>query len=399
MNRRDCIALSLLAVSAQSCKWLKGPSEQGGKTKTNADNSQSDKPFELGFAKKHNIPHTVTIVTTPDAPPNRRAHVQVDFGTLDEATYLKLMNHYGGSTALVGYDKTRKYELIDFLPPKMQALVNRWMPLTQEELTTLPTEYGVGLNLTLPVKAYNGGHNCWTSVYEVLRDIDVPFEKQTLKSYYLADVFFELDFAQHPNVQAFEILEGEDIEKRNEGRMPGDVLVVHLVGVSLRGNLAHAAIWIDDDLYFEKTNIGYDHPIRLARWSDVIGTYEKKGLREEGSIQFLRLEKKDGLTLPGPEKYAIDVELRGFLSVEEEKEYVEQLIASGAQLPPEVKAKKRFRDLPKELDRLLISEFGPGSDLHKIVSVPLVRDPATGRAQAPAFPGGLDTTFNANRKD
>ena len=65
----------------------------------------------------------------------------------------------------------------------------------------------------------------------------------------------------------------------------------------------------------------------------------------------------------------------------------------GVKLPKEVVQNLRFRDLPKDLDRVFISERGPGSTLHKIASFPLERDPSPGRAVIKNLPGGLDVTI------
>jgi hypothetical protein len=202
------------------------------------------------------------------------------------------MDHYGGQN-IVPYSATREYELVDFLPPKIQALVNRWLYTTTEMLPNMPPDWR-GLRQS-DETAVSIGMNCWHTAYEVIRDLGKPWKEMTgrLGGFGLPEARnlvgdgttlnpekFSLDRSLWENSVIPDDVGARDEStllaigkraQRNANRAVGDMLEVD---TRFAPNApAHVALWIDDDLYFEKTNYGSDDPIRLAFYEDVVQPY------------------------------------------------------------------------------------------------------------------------------
>src|SRR5207245_718347 len=103
--------------------------------------------------------------------------------------------------------------------------------------------------------------NCWNAVWEVLRG-----SKESTNVFYIdptrARSVLESPTYSRPvkELSAAEASSAEDEAARNAGLQPRDVLLI--VGQSqqddegrtVAGTLVHAALFIDDDFYFEKTS-------------------------------------------------------------------------------------------------------------------------------------------------
>ncbi|MCA2960770.1 MAG: hypothetical protein IOD12_10990 [Silvanigrellales bacterium] len=343
--------------------------------------------FELGFAKSKNIKHEVFKVIVQETDyPTRNYTVQVKFGTLSEPNYSLLMDHYGGQK-IVPFSATREYELVDFLPPKIQALVNRWFFTTMEELPNMPPDWkGLGLQQETAVST---AMNCWHTAYEVIRDFGKPWKEMTgrlggfglLEASTLLgestkiprDVFAlersqwekEVISASLKTNDASALLAGTKRATRNANRAVGDMLEVKTAFAPIAP--AHVALWIDDDLYFEKTNIGFDDPIRLAFYEDVVEPYF--GQDEEGrpmTLSFVRWSSDKSL-FPAQESFA-------------GKDPVEMDRSSRGQAP--------LSKLPPDIAKSVISSLDAGTGggpviwaPYRILSFPLVQNPTTGRVE------------------
>jgi hypothetical protein len=85
-------------------------------------------------------------------------------------------------------------------------------------------------------------------------------------------------------------------------RSPGDVLLVITDfpledGTTLKV-LEHAAVYIDDNVYFEKANAGPNDPYRIATFADVVGTYVAS--RPATRLEYRRYGGPGKTALPHP---------------------------------------------------------------------------------------------------
>jgi hypothetical protein len=319
--------------------------------------------FKLGFAEKNGITkYTVYQDTVNDdamVEDTRKYVVRIVFNELTEEQYKLLMNHYGGQ-GFVPYDSNRKFELIDFLPPKLQAYINRWMITTEQVDARIPQEWQSPYHPNEPVKT-GVTMNCWTTAFEMLREWGKPWNASQGKIGYFGPADAEKLFTRNTSVIAKqETLPRTEwgvasIEGRNRGRLPGDLL--HIKTKYSYFGPAHVALWIDEDLYFEKTNSYSDDPIRLAFYSDVIKPYlEQDDVDRPMVMEYIRFK---------PNSFATQESLAGQDPFDRE---------GLTPLPEEVKKNVVFT-----------LDLGMGGNLkefsaNRILTFPIVRDEKTGRA-------------------
>lgn len=262
--------------------------------------------FKLGFAAQNGIPHKVfKDVIHPTLPHVERRHtVRITFENLTEAHYRLLMDHYGGQ-GLVPFATGRTYELVDFLPPKIQALADRWLVPTTQTDPRIPQDWGDPRNPGSPVDV-SIGMNCWATAYEVLRDFGKPLAQLTGKIAYFGPMVADTLLNQKREFQELQeplprtAWAAGQVAERNKNRKPGDLLWIKTKD-SLMGP-AHVALWLDNDLYFEKTNYSGEDPIRFAFFDDVVKAYlEQDDAERPMEMKFIRY--KAG-ALPAPETLA-----------------------------------------------------------------------------------------------
>lgn len=177
-----------------------------------------------------------------------------EFGRLTYRQWQQLVTTYAtwhNRRNLAYYDRDRNYNLMDFMPPAIQAW-NRHR-FHEQDLTPAspPTKLAA---------------NCWGTLYEILR-----LAKQDNPP---APTLFVTD--RHPMLQTLR----QGSMKIQATPQPGDiVLVYHQHGN--RTYLDHVALAIDQQLYFEKAGAGNDVPYRLIDrqaleqiWNPDIYTFE-----------------------------------------------------------------------------------------------------------------------------
>lgn len=327
---------------------------------------------KLPFAEKNGIPSTIFKETVSSALQDvRNYRLRVEFGTLTKAQYDLLMNRFLGR-GFVPYDALRRYELADFLPPKAQTLEGRWLLTVLEKDPRIPVEWNdpkmVVLGSRDPVEV-SVGMNCWMLAYEILRDLRNPTAPQELAvSYFGSSVagrLFEAGehFADAGALKKSDWL-GADAKARNIGREVYDVL-----SISTQFNLnapAHVALWVDDDIYLEKTNFMSDDPIRLAFFKDVVAPYLEQDSNDiPMRMEFLRPAQTSKplpppVTLAGKHPYG-DNPLPGIAL---------------PKLPPDIAKSVIFSS-----DTSLGGGLGAYS-VARIVTFPLKKHPQNGRAYA-----------------
>lgn len=319
--------------------------------------------FKLGFAEKNGITNYTVFQDTVNNDVNveaiRRYVVRIKFDKLTEGQYKLLMDHYGGQ-GFVPYDPNREFELIDFLPPKMQAYVDHWLISTQQVDARVPQDWQSPYQPEEPI-ATGATMNCWTTSFEMLREWGKPWTSSEGKIAYFGPLDAETLLTKNAGAIDLQQLlprthwEISKLAERNLGRKPGDLLHIR-TKFSYIGP-AHTALWIDDDLYFEKTNSYSDDPIRLAFYADVVKPYlEQDDPDSPVAMEFLRFKRN---SLPSQES----------------------LVGRDPFQRPDL------TPLPNDVKQNIIFtlDLGMGGSLkefsaNRILTFPIVRDERTGRA-------------------
>jgi hypothetical protein len=295
MFNRSHLAIALTVPMLFACK----PRTYNANTKSlvpmTVSSATEYSGFRLGYAesiglKSYKVVRELVSSDT-SVSEDRRSVVRIKLGKVTEEQYKLLMDHYGGQ-GFVPYNSAREYELQDFLPPKVQALLYRWLVPTYEVDSRIPIAWGSPYHPDEPVST-GVSMNCWTTAYEVVRDWSKPWnDTQGKLAYFGSKIAENMLWTNKTAIVKNDLLDRsawapEKVSERNAGRQPGDVLYIK-TQYSYFGP-AHAAVWIDDDLYFEKTNSSSDDPIRLAHYSDVINAYLQQDDAERPmTMNFLR---------------------------------------------------------------------------------------------------------------
>ena len=237
------------------------------------------KPCKLQLSQAQNIPHRCHIIS------DRTSSLEVwqerlafDFGMLSFAEFTYLKTTYGGnykSKSLVAYEPNKSYQLIDFLPPVIQALNNhRFIP----EATVINYK-DRELNKHLYM-------NCWGLVYEVLRAAKNPLAQPAL---FMGQGSIMLDLLRDNSHQLLTFDRPDPISTTIT--KPGDIILVMHKSSTGYEYLDHIAIAIDDGIYFEKAGTGADVPIRIIDeatlqkiWQPGVFRYEVRRLKQDAML-------------------------------------------------------------------------------------------------------------------
>lgn len=270
---------------------------------------------QFSFAKRNGIPYEVYRVSLeiPHALDEFNFTYSIEFPKLTQAQYELLMNHFGG-THKVPWSPDRRYDLLDFLPAKVQAFANR--TLDQDYLPSdIPQEYGRPMRPPEEATESETGMNCWDAAYELLREgwnapvvnegsgrffhLGAPIVDSTMKN----PKFFDPKTTTALKANDLLKIEGGRA-KRNRDRRVGDVLLIDTFA-NFGFGAAHAMVWIDDDFYFEKSDMGSTDPFRLVFYEDGIKFWLTaleipKDSRKDIKGHFYRYDKP----LPDPKTFA-----------------------------------------------------------------------------------------------
>jgi len=260
--------------------------------------------FRLTHAEALGVDVNASLVTAtfPEAV-GPVTFVVVEFPSLTKPQYDGLMSHYGGDGSVPWQpDGKRSYRLVDFLPPKMQALLNCTIDAAYHEAgaDVIPTSWRDPRHPDSPTQ-YTYAMCCWDAVFEVTRPGPGSFFH--IGAVEAEGLFQESGcFVEVGNLSSAEIaIEGDKVG-RNRDRRPGDVLYIRNQFSTI--GPAHVAIWLDDDLYFEKPNSYTEDPFRLARYEDVISPYLLEGGAVDDTIHGTFYRVRDAAGLPSPHDYA-----------------------------------------------------------------------------------------------
>ncbi len=187
----------------------------------------------------------------------------VVFEPMSLQQFNELKSYFGGwsrESNLTEYQAGRRYGLKDFLPPLMRALLNLRFESETQEVIDLD-----GQSVEVTTLA-----NCWGTMYEVLREAKEASGRFSV-FYAHDDVMKEFLFDQTYSREVKSFSKNPDdfssSERRNKGLRPGDVIIVG------REYVYHVFIYLDQDLYFEKSGSGDKTMFRLSTYETLSKTW------------------------------------------------------------------------------------------------------------------------------
>eukprot|EP00128_Syssomonas_multiformis_P005149 Colp12_sorted_trinity150504_noHs@20672 len=174
---------------------------------------------------------------------------------------------WSASPSRVQYRSGERYTLLDFLPPIMQATSSKRFK-TQHHTYALP-DFAFGNEKKQVDQDCQFLINCWGFAYEVVYSMMTKTDRLTftLSSPIVAyAVFFDDAKFQHVQTSRSNKALMGDATQRNKNLQPGDVVLIWHQNRGEEPYLDHIAVFIDEDLYFERAGTGDDVPFRLTDW-------------------------------------------------------------------------------------------------------------------------------------
>ncbi len=235
-----------------------------------ADEVEEIKDFKL--ASVADIPQKVTRAV-PEFDPDEAASDDqfdpwgpeyvvwnVEFGRIKEAEFQRLQATYYKNPRLI-YDPKRKYQIIDFMPPQIQAMAG--LRFKSESLDTdIPSVPGKsGKKPRVSLETFS---NCWNAAYEIVRASETDSSIYYLDEAVVRSVFTD---PKRSELLSSLPLTASEVE-RNAGRKPFDLLMVYN-----DQELIHVAVYLDKDFYFEKTGPDSRLNYRFVGFQDIEKVY------------------------------------------------------------------------------------------------------------------------------
>lgn len=179
------------------------------------------------------------------------------FGKLTQAQFDAVHKELGGRSN-VKFDANRSYTLVDFLPPALQALVDK--DLETPDLITLKGTQKIGMQGT-PFDRDSDHQvgltmNCHATAYEAVRAYQGANDKSVAVFY---GEMIVMDGIAHDDKQ-FQVLHDVKADKAKDllslDLKPGDVVQFHQDNGFMRAstNLLHSAVYVGGGVFFEKPN-------------------------------------------------------------------------------------------------------------------------------------------------
>lgn len=194
--------------------------------------------------------------------------VDVSFGKLSQSHFDALKSEFGGKSQ-VRFDANREYNAVDFLPPMMQALVNR--DLDTGGQITLPGTESLAQDMMMGDQVSIGGTpNCHGTAWESMRAYQGTQGAHVQLAYgdaQLIEAKYSDDFTTLASAKPGEKL---DLSKLQ----PGDVVTFNRHDASMGDmELLHSATYVGGGLFFEKPDTESDDyaetPYRLVTLEQV----------------------------------------------------------------------------------------------------------------------------------
>jgi len=186
---------------------------------------------------------------------------KVQFVNLTSQEFENLKNYLGSwapKKSQISFTQGATYSLEDFLPPQFQAIINHRFKTNYIQNFSINTTEAYPASVAFPM-SYSFMTNCWTTVYTLLSSI---FREENQMSFFMV------------NYKISDYLENNEYSQEipmNETK-PGDILIVR-TRMGNKTSIAHAAIKISDDLYFEKSAWASDVSYRFVSYQEIVDNY------------------------------------------------------------------------------------------------------------------------------
>lgn len=196
--------------------------------------------------------------------------LQINIGRVTAEQFAKLKAIYGNFSN-VPYDSNKAYDLVDFLPPAVQATVNKTftpkiydtsalvsMDFTEDEMT--------GELWGLQKNGVSFFTNCWGTTIEVLKSLR-PRPADEANTYILSwpgrwdtsDLFMDAKYSSAARENALRFSDVLTVWSKETGTL----------------SIQHTALILGKNLVFEKTDSSENDPYRLSLKADVLAKYTK----------------------------------------------------------------------------------------------------------------------------
>lgn len=197
---------------------------------------------------------------------------EVSFGKLTRPQFDALASEFGGKSA-VKFDAARAYSAVDFLPPAMQALVNRDLD-TGSQVTLAGTAKLAEKMMMGELVSIGATPNCHGTAWEMVRQ------------YQAASAHVQLAYGDAQHVDASYGTEFQTLATAKPGQpldlsklRPGDVVSFNRHDKDLGDlELLHSAVYVGGGLFFEKPDTESDEygesPYRLVTLDQVVAPIE-----------------------------------------------------------------------------------------------------------------------------
>ena len=208
--------------------------------------------------------------------------LDAEFGELDEQSFTKLQSEYcawSETKSRVKWKNGRKFTMLDFLPPLLQAVSGLHFRSSRTKQKGLPSFVGER------AKKYSEQEvlltsNCWGFAWEVLYQADnADTSALTISTADPTSAWREFtgpgfDLVQSSRTEPKLLT---DAAMRNRKIKGGDVLLIwHTNPTTTSGSdlyLDHVATVLDDDVYYEKSGSGDRVPFRINTWDGVTANF------------------------------------------------------------------------------------------------------------------------------
>lgn len=216
-----------------------------------------------------------------------RYYLAAPLGTLTQQQFDYLIQFYG-SRSKVSYEASRNYDLTDFLPPSIQAVINQtfnpieysFEPLYDEQYDSL-LENDSDSAMDFWALRKNGlgtQTNCWNTTFENLNAILFNSTQYRL--------FLPGRWTANDEVDSnSQIIPFDDITT-------WDMLVIREKSFVAPDSamLMHTAIFLNKNVVFEKTDSSANDPYRLSLVQDVLAKY-KEIFGDQLVVEYRRVQK------------------------------------------------------------------------------------------------------------
>ena len=227
-----------------------------------------------------------------DFPEAINTTTEIHFGKLSGEQFEALSEHFGGHSQ-VTYSPNREYQLVDFLPPTIQALVNKDLQLPEKE--TIPNSASWGEEEIPPLlpggqdKSVSLNMNCHGTAWGAAMAYQMPEGQDHSNSQIpvflacpvsMANTTYVHEGDDDGKFEKITTYQGNDFSQFELDKLkPGDMIQFFQENPRTgEESLLHTATYVGGGMFFEKPNTESateEFPFRLAPLGDITSVYRR----------------------------------------------------------------------------------------------------------------------------